>query len=154
MAPTKTIHTTSLSSKLDHKQLGQFKILERIGTHAYHLELPSSMKVHLLFHMSQLEPVSTNPLPTHLQPPAPPIIVEGDTQVQDDKVFDSRLRGVDLQYYVQWTGYDAPTWLRRLRPRRKPRAPLAVPYRLCRPTFRQPAQEKDSPLPPLESTCQ
>ncbi|KAH8144283.1 uncharacterized protein LAJ45_11743 [Morchella importuna] len=55
----KHIRTTRPSDKLDHKRLGKFKILERIGSHAYRLELPASMKSHPVFHVSLLEPART-----------------------------------------------------------------------------------------------
>lgn len=69
----KHIKMTQPSSKLDHKCLGNFKVLECIGTHAYHLELSVSMKVHSIFHISLLELCSTNLILDHIQPPPPPV---------------------------------------------------------------------------------
>src|SRR5262249_3794674 len=52
----KNIQTTRPSNKLDYKRLGPFRILEKIGTRAYKLELPPSMgRIHPVFHVSLLE---------------------------------------------------------------------------------------------------
>lgn len=72
----KHIHTRWPSSKLHHKKLEKFTILVRIVSHTYPLDLPTSMKVHRVFHVSCLEPVNTKPLLNHLQPPATPVIVD------------------------------------------------------------------------------
>lgn len=39
-----------LSKKLDWKQLGPYKVLEKIFSHAYQWELQTTMKVHNVFH--------------------------------------------------------------------------------------------------------
>ena len=60
------IRTTRPCRKLDHKRLGRFKVVKRVGTHAYRLELPATMKIHPVFHVSLLEPCASNPLPGQL----------------------------------------------------------------------------------------
>ncbi len=47
--------------KLREKFLGPFKILERIGTKAYKLDLPLSMKVHPVFPDELLKPAPQDP---------------------------------------------------------------------------------------------
>lgn len=106
----KDIHTTLLSVKIDHKKVGKFKILERIRTHAYHLELPASMKINPIFHVSLLEPVNVNPLPSHHQPPLPPVIVEGEEEPEVEEILDSRIRCSRLEYLVKWIGNHQATW--------------------------------------------
>ena len=46
------ISTTRPSSKLDVRRLGPFPIIGPIGRYAYKLQLPPSMKIHLVFHVS------------------------------------------------------------------------------------------------------
>ena len=51
----KNLHVTG-TCKLLSRRYGPFTIMERIGPVAYRLELPSSMKVHNIFHTDLLMP--------------------------------------------------------------------------------------------------
>ena len=50
----RNVHTTRPSKKLDYEKIGPFKILARIGTSAYKLAFPPSMKIHNTIHISLL----------------------------------------------------------------------------------------------------
>ena len=54
------IKTTRPSKKLDYKKIGTFKILAKIGTRAYKLDLQASMAIHKTFHISLLEHYQDN----------------------------------------------------------------------------------------------
>ncbi|KAG1612063.1 hypothetical protein G6F46_008780 [Rhizopus delemar] len=56
----KTLHP---SEKLDYKRLSPFKIFNKVGSHAYKLELPDSMKIHPVFHVNLLTPKKLFHLP-------------------------------------------------------------------------------------------
>jgi hypothetical protein len=49
------IQTKQLSTKLDHKKLGLFKIKRIIGLVNYKLVLPKTMNIYLVFYISLLE---------------------------------------------------------------------------------------------------
>lgn len=104
------IRTNRPSNKLDYKRLGKFEIMAKISPHAYKLKLPHSMKVHPVFHISLLEPVATDPLPGQVQPPPPPIEVDGQLEYEVDSILDSRRHRRRLEYLVQWSGDFVPTW--------------------------------------------
>ena len=109
----RNIRTQRPSRKLDHRRLGPFPILEdpRLTTpYAYRLDLPASMRIHPVFHVSLLEPAADDPYPGQLQPPLPPVIVDGEEEWQVDEILDARMRYRKLQYLVKWTGYDRPEW--------------------------------------------
>ena len=52
---SQNIHTERPNKKLDWKRFGPYPIIERIGTQAYKLQIPPSMKFHPVFHISLLE---------------------------------------------------------------------------------------------------
>ena len=65
--------------------------------------------VHLVFHVSMLEPATPNTIPDRVQPLPLPIFVDGKpefkiAEILDCKV-DQRHRNCKLLYFVCWTGY-------------------------------------------------
>ncbi|CEL56626.1 Retrotransposable element Tf2 155 kDa protein type 1 OS=Schizosaccharomyces pombe (strain 972 / ATCC 24843) GN=Tf2-1 PE=4 SV=1 [Rhizoctonia solani AG-1 IB] len=66
------------NKKLDHTQYGPFSLLERIGSHAYLLVLPETMKIHDVFHVSLLTAYkSDKEFKRHFTLPPPMITAEG-----------------------------------------------------------------------------
>ena len=111
---SRNIKTLRPQKKLDWKNLGPFRITKVVSSHAYRLELPPSMKIHPVFHVNLLRPADDNPLPGQVQPPPPPVEVDGLEEFEVDDILDSRWerrgRGRPrLKYTVKWTGYDEPT---------------------------------------------
>jgi transposase InsO family protein len=109
----RNIRTTRPSSKLDHKKLGPFKISEKVGTHAFRLELPDTMQIHPVFHVSLLEKYFPNKLPSRdITPPPDPVVVDGIEQYYIEKILNSRIRHGSLEYFVHWEGYpiEARSW--------------------------------------------
>jgi hypothetical protein len=96
---------------LDYRRLGPFKIVEAVGNLAYRLDLPESMQIHDVFHVSLLQPVHPD-FRADANPPPDPVIVDDTEEYEVEKVLDSRWYYKKLQYLVQWKGYGAEhnTW--------------------------------------------
>lgn len=110
----RNIKTLRPQKKLDHKNLGPFKVLEVISPYAYKLELPASMRNHPVFNVNLLNPASDDPVPGQRNPPPPPVEVEGIEQFEVEEILNSRVErrgrgGPRLKYTVKWIGYDDPT---------------------------------------------
>ena len=75
------------------------------------LRLPDSMcAVHPIFHISQLEPAIPNTMPDRIQPPPPPVEVDGELEFEISEILDSKVdhqcRSCKLLYLVHWSGYE------------------------------------------------
>ncbi len=108
----KYFHTTQPSKKLSEKNLGPYEIIAIPGSHLFTLCLPQHFhSIHPVFHISQLELVELEPFPQHIQPPPPPVEINGNIKYEVSEVLDSRVdrcfRGnKSLCYLVHWTGYE------------------------------------------------
>ena len=107
----KHIKSTRPTEKFSEKYLGPFKVIEKADSVSYKLQLPDYLRrIHPVFHVSQLEPVTPNSIPNRIQPPPPPIEVDGEeeynvAEVLDSKI-DKRYRRCPLRYYIRWAGYE------------------------------------------------
>ena len=106
----KNLKTTQPSSKVDVKCLGKFRITKKVSSHAYKLELPASMNVHTVFHISLLEPAVSDPLPGQLQPPPPLVIIDKEPEWEVDEIVDSKFVVKTVRYLIRWIGYADLTW--------------------------------------------
>jgi hypothetical protein len=113
MLSSKNLRTTRPSRKLDWKSVGPFPIVEVISSHAYRLQLPSSMaQVHPVFHPVLLRAVPKDPLPGQRAAEPPPVVVDAEQEYEVRQIVNSRVnkRNRTLEYLVQWTGYDQMDW--------------------------------------------
>jgi hypothetical protein len=79
------------NKKLDHKQYDPFPVTEFIGSHAYQLAPPQTMKIDNVFHANLLIPVKKDGEFHHNFTPPPPVITEeGEEQYQVEKLVIGR----------------------------------------------------------------
>ena len=102
--------TTCPSKKLADRFLGPYEVIAQLGTHSITLCLPDHLHtVHPVFHVSMLEPATPNAIPNQVQPPQPPVFVDGEPEFEIAEVLDSKIdhrcSKCKLLYPVHWTGY-------------------------------------------------
>ena len=70
--------------------------------------------IHLVFHVSMLEPSTPNTIPDRVEPPPPPVIIDEELQYEISEVLDSKFDSCQkckLLYLICWSGYAEPEWL-------------------------------------------
>ena len=101
----KNITTDRPTTKLDYRYLGPYKILEKIGKRAYRLELPKTMKIHEVFHVSLLEKWHEDEHGRKPIPLPPVVTPEGEEEYEIEKVLNSRKTRNHIEYLIRWKGY-------------------------------------------------
>src|SRR5258707_14770762 len=108
----KFFRTRRPSKKLSEKNLGPYDMIGKPGTHSVTLRLPCQFhSVHLVFHVSQLEPTQPNPFPLRQQLPPPLLQIDGESEYEVSEILDSKVDQCcrpenRLHYLVRWTGYE------------------------------------------------
>jgi hypothetical protein len=113
------IRTTRPSKKLSEKFLGPYEIISQVGSLSFTLHLPDSMHgIHPIFHVVMLEPETPNTIPNQIQPPPPPVDIDGKQEYEIVQVLDSKVdqrRKCKLLYLVKWSRYkgtdEETSWL-------------------------------------------
>ncbi len=109
MLDISNLRTTRPSKKLDLRRQGPFEIQEVISRSAYKLKLPTSWKVHPVFHVSLLRPYHDG---SEIRPPAqippPPEMIDDEPEYEVEIILDSQInkrRKNTLEYLVHWKDY-------------------------------------------------
>jgi len=102
------ITTTAPSKTLAPRFLGPFLVVSKISDLVYQLKLPKALRIHNVFHVSQLETYQPDIITGRKLKPPPPIVTpEGDIEWEVHKILDSKRSGrwKKLHYLVEWAGY-------------------------------------------------
>jgi hypothetical protein len=86
--------------KLGPRYAGPFRVIERVGTVAYRLELPKGTRIHDVFHVGLLKPFRGSP---PLLPPAMPPMENGRLLPSPEKIIRARLKRGQWHVLVQWS---------------------------------------------------
>jgi len=65
--------------------------------------------VHLVFHVSMLEPATPNIFQQYYEPLPVPVLIDGEPEYEISKIVDSKIdhqRACKLLYKVIWLGYE------------------------------------------------
>jgi hypothetical protein len=84
---------------------GPYRILEKVG-HLYRLDLPQSIRVHLVFSPDKLRKASNDPLLGQHNNPPLPIQVNGEDEWEVDEILASKILQGSLYYWASWKGYN------------------------------------------------
>lgn len=109
MLSTKNLRLAVPKKKMGPKYAGPFRVLDVVGTQAYRLALPSSYKIHNVFHVSLLEPWNSRAgeEPTETMP-----LADEEDEWEVEKIRGSRTKKGEKFYLVQWKDWpeDYNTW--------------------------------------------
>jgi hypothetical protein len=98
--------TIAGNRKLSPKRYSPYQISKKISAVAYQLNLPSSMKIHNMFHIDLLLPYKeTEAYGTPYTHPSP--VIEKEEEYEVENVLDVRRnkRSRRLEYLIHWKGY-------------------------------------------------
>ncbi|QRW26408.1 Retrotransposable element Tf2 protein [Rhizoctonia solani] len=100
----RNVQIQSNSNKLDPKCLGPFKVIEKVSSHAYHLRLPETLKIHNILYVGLLSKVNKSPSQPFPDMP-PPETIEGEEEYKVDQIINSKRQQGKWFYLVKWKGY-------------------------------------------------
>ena len=96
---------TNYHKKIGPKREGPFKITKVIGLVTYQLKLPTTWKIHPVFHATLLRQYKEMDVYGANFPRPPPDLVRGEEVYKVEQILKHRRRGRGYQYYVAWKGY-------------------------------------------------
>jgi len=100
--------------KLQNRFLGPYPIIKVLSPVTYKLDLPSTMRIHPVFHVSLLrqyhDPSIVPGRPALDRPP--PEVIDGADEYEVEAILDQRTHRQKTQYLVKWKGYheSESTW--------------------------------------------
>jgi hypothetical protein len=106
---TVNINKHNYNRKLFPKYIGPFRITAKVNDVAYRLQLPETMTIHDVFHVSLLKAYKAG----SARPPPIPLEIEGELEFEVEKILLHREKKVGpknkpifkKEYFIKWAGY-------------------------------------------------
>jgi deoxyuridine 5'-triphosphate nucleotidohydrolase len=99
--------------KLGPRFYGPYTIIKKVSKVSYQLDLPPTMRIHNVFHASQLRKYRKDPGLQRETPQRPPPVIRDDNEEYEvEDILDMRGTGNQSRFLVKWAGYDVSeaTW--------------------------------------------
>lgn len=98
---TNNICTARAARKFDWKRLGPNIVDKVISPYSYRVQLPSTVHLYPVFHVSLLDPAPNDHVAGQLIPPPPPVVIDDVLEYEIEEVLDSKVARNRLRYYVK-----------------------------------------------------
>jgi hypothetical protein len=90
--------------KLKAGKLGPFKIIHKVSSVTYKLDLQKKLRIHPIIHVSEIEPYYEDTF--RRNQPSPPVIVNNEEEYEVEKILGKRTYYGKIQYLIKWKGYE------------------------------------------------
>jgi hypothetical protein len=101
----KNLHTTHPSAKLSPWRYGPFQVTGIISQTSFRIKLPSTWKIHNVFHGSLLTPYKETTMNGNQYQEPIPDLINGQPEWEVECILGTRKRCHQLQYLVRWKGF-------------------------------------------------
>jgi len=93
------------SRKLSPRRYGPYKVKEQVSPVTYRLDLPTSLRIHNVFHVDLLTPYHETKEhgANYTQPP--PELIDGEEEYEVEEITNERTYRRKKQYLIKWIGY-------------------------------------------------
>ena len=99
------IKAPSNSRALTPRRFGPYEVIKQMSPVTYRLKLPTSLKIHDVFHVDLLTPYHETEEHGENYTQPPPELIDGEEEYQVEEIIDERINRRKKQYLVKWLGY-------------------------------------------------
>ena len=92
--------------KFQPRFFGPYRVLRRVSSTSYRVELPANVRTHPVFHASRMKPfVPSAKFPGRRAQRLDPVVIDGSPEYRVDQLLKKRKHYSSFQYLVKWTGH-------------------------------------------------